>query len=73
MMMSAVPVSEHPAFCEGNKLANVPGMHPPSYEQALNDPTDPPSYARPPPSDASGPYGIIERVPYPEYDSSLSC
>ncbi|CBY34713.1 unnamed protein product [Oikopleura dioica] len=71
MMMSAVPVSEHPAFCEGNKLANVPGMHPPSYEQALNDPTDPPYYARPPPSDASGPYGIIERVPYPEYDSSV--
>ena len=71
MMMNAVPVSEHPAFCEGNKLANVPGMHPPSYEQALKDPTDPPSYARPPSSDASGPYGVIERVPYPEYDSSI--
>ena len=71
MMMNAVPVSEHPAFCEGNKLANVPGMHPPSYEQALKDPTEPPSYARPPSSDASGPYGVIERVPYPEYDSSI--
>ncbi|CAG5105473.1 Oidioi.mRNA.OKI2018_I69.chr1.g2157.t1.cds [Oikopleura dioica] len=71
MMVNAVPVSEHPAFSEGHKLANVPGMHPPSYEQALKDPKEPPSYARPPPSDASGPYGIVERIPYPDFDSSI--
>ena len=71
MMVNAVPVSEHPAFSEGHKLANVPGIHPPSYEQALNDPREPPSYARPPPSDASGPYGVVERIPYPDFDSSI--
>ena len=33
----------------GDKRSQIPGIHPPSYEDALRDPTEPPTYALPPP------------------------
>ena len=52
-------------------------MHPPPYDRALLDPTEPPLYARPPPSssfdesDASGAYGCVNRISYPDFNSDI--
>ena len=47
--MEACPADFHPAFMHGDKRSQIPGIHPPSYEDALRDPTEPPTYALPPP------------------------
>ena len=50
-------------------------MHPPPYDKALFDPTEPPRYARPPSvsTDASGQYGEINRTEqkYPDFNSEI--
>ena len=48
-MVEACPADFHPAFMHGDKRSQIPGIHPPSYEDALRDPTEPPTYALPPP------------------------
>ena len=57
------------------KKNKVPGMHPPPYDKALFDPTEPPRYARPPSvsTDASGQYGEINRTEqkYPDFNSEI--
>ena len=77
-IVTACPASFHPAFMHGDKFSAVPGIHPPSYEDALRDPTEPPTYAQPPPTpptnpppstgESSGTYGKVERVNYPDFD-----
>ena len=54
-VVDVCPADFHPAFMHGNKHAAVPGLHPPSYEDALRDPKEPPTYAQPPPMPPSKP------------------
>ena len=49
LVVEACPADFHPAFMHGDKRSQIPGIHPPSYEDALRDPTEPPTYALPPP------------------------